>query len=215
MALGFAIGRWWALAVPVALTSSLFFGVDQDWWGGGLTDHWQAEFAAFSGIGIVLAAAGALLLVGMRRLRLAGSRLRIGLVVACIAALAGYWFVETRPPDLDELRASPHTIYYLGDSFEGLRLTRAELQGRQAYFAYGDCDSALGYTHDGGCGAPLQFRNVACPGGAPGVAIISSTGGGQAYRAIRALEPVREDEPRGRLRAWVGAGDPLALCSSQ
>lgn len=183
----------------------IFFGVDRDWWGGGLADGWEAEFAGFAATGLVLALVGMLISLGIRRFHPPGARLRIAVIAACVAALGGYWFVKTSPPDLDDLRASPHTIYYLGNSFEGLRLTRAELQGRETFLAYGDCDIALGNT-DVGCGAPLQLRNITCPGERPGVAIIASTGGGQAYRAIQALRPVREEAPRRRLRASVGGG---------
>jgi hypothetical protein len=190
----------------VALTSLVVFGVDRDWWGGGLADGWEAEFLWFALAGAVLAIAGIVIFLGTAAfLHRPGIRLRISVAVACVAALGGYWFVKSRPPDLDELRDSPQTIYYLGDSFEGLRLTRAELQGREAFLAYGDCDIALGLT-EGGCGPPLQLKSITCPGERPGVAIIAASGGGQAYRAIRALRPVREDAPRRRPRVSVGGG---------
>jgi hypothetical protein len=205
LALGFAIGRWWALAIPVALTSLIFFGVDRDWWGGGLAEGWEAVFAWSTTVGLALAGLGMVVSLGVRRLRGLGPTLRLAVVGACIAALGSYGYAKTRPPDLDEFRTSPRPFHYLGNSFEGLRLTRADLEGGAAFLAYGDCDTALGST-EGGCGPPLQLKDVTCPGERAGVAIIASAGGGQAYRAIRALRPVREDAPRRRPRASVGAG---------
>ena len=205
LTLGFAVGRWWALAGPVALTSLIFFGVDRDWWGGGLAEGWEAVFAWSTSVGLALAGLGVVVSLGIRRLRGLGPTLRLAVVGACIAALGGYWYAKTQPPDLDEFRTSPRPFHYLGNSFEGLRLTRAELESGAAFLVYGDCDTALG-SAEGGCGPPLQLKNVTCPGERAGVAIIASAGGGQAYRAIRALRPVREDTPRRRSRASVGAG---------
>jgi hypothetical protein len=190
LTLGFAIGRWWALAVPIALTGLIFLGVDRDWWGGGLAEGWEAGFAWSTTVGLALAGLGIVASHGMRRLRGLRPTLRLAVVGACVAALGGYWYAKTRPPDLDEFRASPRPFHYLGNSFEGLRLTRAELEGGAALLVYGDCDTALGST-EGGCSPPLQLQNVTCPGEQPGLGIVASRGGGQAYRAIRALRPIR------------------------
>jgi hypothetical protein len=202
LTLAFAIGRWWALAVPVTLTSLIFFGVDQDWWGGGLAEGWEAVFAWSTTVGLALAGLGIVVSFGIRRLRGLGPALRLAIVGACIAALGGYWYAKTRPPDLDEFRTSARPFHYLGNSFEGFRLTHAELEDGAAFLVYGDCDTALGST-EGGCGPPLQLKNVTCPGERAGVAILASAGGGQAYRAIRALRPIRAGVQVRRPRAAV------------
>jgi hypothetical protein len=69
LTLGFAIGRWWALAVPIALTGLIFLGVDRDWWGGGLAEGWEAGFAWSTTVGLALAGLGMVASLGMRRLR--------------------------------------------------------------------------------------------------------------------------------------------------
>jgi hypothetical protein len=201
------------LLIPPALTTLIVVGVDQNWWGGGLVDGWEAEFAWACGLGVALALLGLLGSWGLRRLRPAGRLARITPLLLCLGALAGYWFYDTRPPDLRELRAAPQPIYYLGSSFEGLRLTHAERRGSGAFLAYGDCDLALGQS-EGGCGVPLQLQNVMCPGERPGVVVFASLGGGQAYRAIRALRAVRSDAPRRRPRAAVGS-NPFGPCYPQ
>jgi hypothetical protein len=197
----------------VALATVIVFGVDRDWWGGGLVDGWEAEFAWACASGVSLALVGLLGSLGLRRLRPASQVTRIALVAACLGALVGYWLYDTRPPDLGELRAEPQPIYYLGSSFEGLRLTHAERRGTGAFLAYGDCDLALGQT-EGGCGVPLQLQNVMCPGERPGVVVFASLGGGQAYRAIRALRPITGEDPRRRPRAAVGS-NPFGPCYPQ
>jgi hypothetical protein len=204
LTLGFAIARWWALAVPPALVAFVVLGVDRDWWGGGRVEGWQAEVAWVACICLVLGLLGVLAGPAVRRWRYPNPLLRIGLVGACLAGLAGYWYFDTRPPDLEALREAPETIYYLGTSFEGLRLTHADRTRGTALVVYGDCDLALG-QNEGGCGPPLQLQNVLCPGERPAVVIFASAGGGQAYRAIRALRPVDDDAPMRRPRVSVGS----------
>jgi hypothetical protein len=41
---GFAIGRWWALVVPLLGISLVYLGLDRGWFGTGLGDGW--EYAA-------------------------------------------------------------------------------------------------------------------------------------------------------------------------
>jgi hypothetical protein len=196
--------------VPLALTSFIFFGVERDWWGGGLADGWEPVFAWTTTVGVALASLGVAMSLGIRRSRELRPMLRLAVVCGCVAALGGYWYAKTRPPDLDEFQASPRPFHYLGNSFEGLRLTYAEVDGGSAFLVYGDCDTEIGST-EGGCGAPLQLKNVTCPGERAGVTIIASLGGGQAYRAIRALRPIRGDPPDHRPRASVG-GAAFAPC---
>lgn len=38
---GAAIGRWWALLIPVVVWPIFYLGVAQEWWGSGLGDGWQ------------------------------------------------------------------------------------------------------------------------------------------------------------------------------
>jgi hypothetical protein len=77
------------------------------------------------------------------------------------------WSISTRPPDVPSVQSQAQsTLYYLGDSFEGLPLVHAEgFQGR-ALFVYGTCDVPVGQV-DGGCSPPLQLQEEATPVAGP------------------------------------------------
>jgi hypothetical protein len=104
--LGFAIGRWWALTVPVALTSLIFFGVDRDWWGGGLAEGWAAVFAWSTTVGLALAGLGMVASLGIRRLRRLGPTLRLSVVGAQTSRVERHsWPTETATRPSVPLRA--------------------------------------------------------------------------------------------------------------
>lgn len=188
--------------MPLALTAAVYLGIERGWWGGGFVDGWEPRFAFHAVAGIILGAGSVVLHRGAARL--AGGRrapprwsIPVAALGGAVLVIGGFWYVHTRPPDVTELRASG-PIYYLGESFEQLRLTHAEASGSRAFFAYGGCDTRIG-TDPGGCSVPLQLQNVTCPGGRTAVAIFGG-GGGLARRAARALRPVqanaRPSEPR-------------------
>jgi hypothetical protein len=114
---------------------------------------------------------------------------RAAVAALCLLGLGGYWYASTRPPDLGALRDSKRTLYYLGDSFEGLRLTHASAGARGAYVSYGDCDVDVGRT-EGGCTVPLGVESVTCPGEPTAVALWGGDGKGLLERARRALRTV-------------------------
>jgi hypothetical protein len=121
--------------------------------------------------------------------------------------------------DVDELRASPAPIYWLGESFDGLPLTYST----ERLMVYGDCEP----ESDTGCVPPLQLqhwplaqrhpskftvtpgRRTPCTRGTVGgrtVAVFATTGGLEVYigrmvvvvfaewertlRAVKALRPL-------------------------
>jgi hypothetical protein len=207
-AAGLAYGRLRALVAPVALTTLVYLGVERGWWGGGFVDGWERAFAFHTLAAMILGAIG----VAVRRAAGAviGTRLvlpRWGVPVAALScaalAIGAFWYVETRPPDVTELRSSG-PLYYLGESFEKLRLTHAEASSRGAFFAYGGCDTRIGMD-PGGCSVPLQLQNVTCPGERTTVAIFGG-GGGLARRAARALRSVEADAPLRKPRVAFDRG---------
>jgi hypothetical protein len=223
-AAGVITGRLWSFAVPPALIALVVGGVALDWWGGGLGDQWWTVAVAFMLIAGLLLAAG----IGAFHLgaRLIGGRLatpawawRTAVVGVVLIAVAGFWYASTRAPDVAPLVARTGAdLYYLGDEFEGYRLTHADAGPSGALFVYGDCESRLGLV-DGGCSPPLQLQEkftprasgersadcppapqrAATPGSDPssvfllvrGTAItIYAHDRAQALRAARAIRPV-------------------------
>ena len=207
-AIGLAWGRLWALLAPVGLTALAYLGVERSWWGGGFVDGWQGKFAFHTVFGIILAGGG----VVVHRGTAAAARGRVNLprwvassavIGLAVLAIGGFWYVHTRPPDVTDLRAST-PLYYLGESFEQLRLTHAEASERRALFVYGGCDTRIGFD-PGGCSSPLQLQNVTCPGQPTAVAIFGG-GGGLALRAARALRPTQADAARRPSRVSFDRG---------
>jgi hypothetical protein len=216
VAAGAVVGRWRALLVPPAMAALVFAGIEAGWWGGGLGERWETSFVASTLAGVVLAVGGVALHLLARRLRATGTVWRAAAVGGALVAIAAFWFVSTRPPDvgrMQERAASP--LYYLGDSFEGYRLTHAEGGDGRAFFAYGNCEMPVGQV-DGGCPVPLELQEQFPPGSGqpecapqPGrprqsaedaAAVVVLAGSttikiyanepGRAFRAARALEPV-------------------------
>jgi hypothetical protein len=180
------IGRLVALVVPVALVAFLYAGLEADWWGGGLADGWRTFFALDMVVALLAGTIGLVIHRLVARRWPVPERARVAVCALCLGGLAVAWYASTRPADVDALRDSPRTLYYLGDSFEGLRLTHASAGTRGGYFAYGDCEMAVGLT-EGGCTVPLGVDNVACPGQPTAVALWGGREKGQLRRARRAL----------------------------
>lgn len=160
-------GRWSALGLPPALVAFAFVGIQADWWGGGLSDSWERVFVELTVLAVLVGAAGIALhraarAIAARRQSTLRWWWRAAVAGATLVAIAGSWYLSTRPPDVSVLQA-PSKLYYLGNSFEGYRLTHAEAGGGRALFAYGDCESPVGYV-DGGCTVPLQLQERFTPG---------------------------------------------------
>jgi hypothetical protein len=117
-----------------------------------------------------------------------------GLVLAwAVGAIADYKQRRDDMADLDDLRAlRGGPIFYLGDEFDGLPLTRADMrsEGDVAVFDYGSCDPGP----ESGCGTPIQLQNIRCSDGRTGVAIF--TDGRRKQRAIDSLRPVNRPTQR-------------------
>jgi hypothetical protein len=223
-AAGLVTGRLWALAASPALAALAFGGVALDWWGGGLGERWgilavvlTLAAGLLAAVGIGSFHLGARLFGG--RLQMPGWTWRTAGVGALLAAVAGFWYLSTRAPDVARLQASTAAdLYYLGDEFEGYRLTHAEASASEALFIYGDCETRLGLV-DGGCSPPLQLQEeftprvgarrrgdcpsspppAATPGSDPSSVFVLARGTAitiyardraQALRAARALRPI-------------------------
>jgi hypothetical protein len=102
-----------------------------------------------------------------------GSRVRavLGAAGAIACALLGAGCHTGHPPPLsasalEDARHFPFfRVYWAGYSFEGVAITAAD--GREAYdrsagtsVYYGDCESAHGALHTGGCTLPLQVQTA-------------------------------------------------------
>jgi hypothetical protein len=55
---GVAIGRWWAVIIPVVGLALFYVGLNAGWWGYGVGDAWQIAMAVLMGVGVVGALAG-------------------------------------------------------------------------------------------------------------------------------------------------------------
>jgi hypothetical protein len=168
VAAGLLVGRWRALVAGPALAALAVAGIAADWWGGGLGDRWETSFGWLALAAAGLTAIGVVVALVVRRVRPLGFGWRAAVTSAALVAIAAFWFVSTRPPDVDGVQSrAASTLYYLGDSFEGYRLTHAEEWGGHALFAYGDCEVEFGQGADGGCSVPLQLQEQFPPGDGP------------------------------------------------
>src|ERR1043166_2309001 len=92
-------------------------------------------------------------------------------------------------PNLTDFKNSREPYYFVGPSFDGLRLTHVEPYNAAgvASFIYGTCEP----TADGGCPAPLELQHRLCRGR---VTVVIFTGAdpkpGRAARAAHALHPL-------------------------
>lgn len=106
---------------------------------------------------------------------------------ACVVSLAACGS-SGGTPDLTRFKDSRRPYYYVGRTFDGLRLTHAEQYIRGvALFAYGTCNP----PPDGGCPAPLELQHRLCRGRVTVVIFIGvDPKPGRAARAARALRPL-------------------------
>jgi hypothetical protein len=168
VAAGLLVGRWRALVTGPAFAALAVAGIAAGWWGGGLGDRWEVSLLWLGLVGAALTATGVALALAVRRFRTLDSLWRASIALVTLVAIAGYWFISTRPPDVGDVQArAASTLYYLGDSFEGYRLTAAEEWGGRALFAYGDCEVEFGQGADGGCSVPIQLQEAFTPGDGP------------------------------------------------
>ena len=195
-ALGGVLTRRVAIfALPLGLTLIVFLGLERNWWGGGLGEDWPFVAVVWAATGACATGIGlGLRLLADRVGRGPGGRRwsfkwSAGVLAVWLAGTAVYVFLVTRPANVDAIRDAPGPeVYYLGDSFEGLRLTHAS-EGRYLTFIYGDCDIPVGQD-EGGCSVPLQVQNVSCPG-EPTAVVIFAHDRGRGRRAEDALRALR------------------------
>jgi hypothetical protein len=165
---GLLVGRWRALVAGPALTALAVAGIGAGWWGGGLGNLWPVALVLSALFAAALTAIGVSVALVVRRFRALDTLWRASVASAALVGILGYWFVSTRPPDVDHIQArAASTLYFLGDSFEGHRLTDAEEWEGHAVFAYGGCEHEFGLFGDGGCAMPLQLQVAFTPGAGP------------------------------------------------
>jgi hypothetical protein len=125
--------------------------------------------------------------IGMTLTKTLLALLAAGLVVGC-----GGGTFPTGPIRLAEMRADSRPYYWVGDGFEGLKLTHAEPYDHgQSSVTYGTCEMPTGLFAEGACRPPLTVLNLFCANGHVTVTLISE-GGGRAARAASALQPLNE-----------------------
>jgi hypothetical protein len=125
------------------------------------------------------------------RQRRVGSRAAavVAAVIACVTSLTACGSNGDRiNPELAKLRESRQPYYYVGRSFDGLRLVHLEPYGGSvANFIYGTCKAG----DDHGCAPPLALQHRLCRGR---VTVVIFTGAnpkpGRAARAGQALRPL-------------------------
>ena len=213
---GVVAGRAWVLVLPIGLTCVEFAGLDAGWWGGGLIAGWEPIFAQATAAGVLVTALGLTVPRAIRRFlapRL-GARPRPlvwrSLVAGLFAVSAGaYAYERSRPADVSELRDAKAPLYYLGSSFDGLRLTHAEGRRGYALFVYGDCDIPVGFDA-GGCHPPLQVQNRTCDRRRTVVSVFahSDARARRAAEMLRPVDPIRTTRPA---RAAVQTGPLCGL----
>jgi hypothetical protein len=86
--------------------------------------------------------------------------------------------------DVNDLRNSDAPYYYVGESFDGLRITHVERYQRgEATLIYGDCKA----RSDEGCAPPLELQHRLCHAR---VTVVIFASNGRAARAADALRPL-------------------------
>jgi hypothetical protein len=83
-------------------------------------------------------------------------RTALWITLACLSAgLGGCTFGSDASVDLEKARSfDAYPLYWVGEEFEGLKLTNVATGGVGASFTYGTCE----ITGDHGCAAPLQIQ---------------------------------------------------------
>jgi hypothetical protein len=122
LAAGLAVGRWRAVVAGPAFAALAVAGIAAGWWGAGLGDRWQASLVWLALAAAVLTATGVALASVARRFRPLDRMWRAFVSSAALVAIAGFWFVSTRAPDVDRVQArAASTLYYLGEPGRGRR----------------------------------------------------------------------------------------------
>jgi hypothetical protein len=137
-----------------------------------------------------------------RGLIIAATALGAVAIAAAIGVIADYKQRRDDLADLDDLRSlRGGPVFYLGDEFDGLPLTRADMRagGDIAVFDYGTSDPGP----ESGCGTPIELQNRRCANGRTGVAIFADSD--RAARARTALRPV--NRPARRSKPMVSLGE--------
>jgi hypothetical protein len=128
-------------------------------------------------------------------------------LLAAIAAVAagcgGSSILPTGPVKLDVLRDSNVPVFWLGNSFSGLKLTYADNPGAsRVLLAYGTCET----QGNSGCSPPLEIQSCL------GYDTVSLLGRRNlAERASKALKPLNEaarkiDKPLIKINRGVRCG---------
>jgi hypothetical protein len=55
---GFVIGRWWAVVVPLGGLTLFYVGLNVGWWGNGVGDAWQLAMGILMAAGVVAVVVG-------------------------------------------------------------------------------------------------------------------------------------------------------------
>jgi hypothetical protein len=117
-------------------------------------------------------------------------------IFACVVSLAACGSSGTgSAPDLTKFKDSAQPYYYVGSSFDGLRLTYAEPYDAAgvAFLAYGTCKP----PPDGGCPAPLELQHRLCRGRVTVVIFVGANPtSARAGRAAQALRPLSKGARR-------------------
>lgn len=66
--IGFVVGRWWVLPLPIGLWLLYWMGTDRGWWGISPADGWLFPLILWSVIGMMAAGFGVLLRRKPRRM---------------------------------------------------------------------------------------------------------------------------------------------------
>jgi len=109
----------------------------------------------------------------------------VGLIVfACTAFATGCSSGSSLK--VDNLRNSKAPYYYVGRSFEGLKISYVErYRGGVASIIYGTCHA----SSDQGCAPPLELQHRLCDGR---VTVVIFANRGRATRAADALRPLSQ-----------------------
>ncbi len=110
-------------------------------------------------------------------------------IIACVTSLSACGSNGAGiAPELAKLRKSRQPYYYVGRSFDGLRLVHVErYDGGVANLIYGTCDAG----DDQGCAPPLALQHRLCRGRVTVVIFVGANPKpGRAARAQHALRPL-------------------------
>ena len=117
---------------------------------------------------------------------------------SCVALLSACGSSESGVPDLTKYETSRQPYYYVGRSFDGLRLSSVEpYRAGIASIFYGTCKP----SPDGGCPPPLELQHRLCGGRLTVVIYVGANPKpGRAARAAHALRPLSNGARGGKPR---------------